>query len=165
MKSFLLSILVISCVVSSSLRAEEDEFVDGGAHFGVVNGVVVGWGWWGIGVPTYGYSYYAYWNYVPYYASFAAISYSPSTGRHGVAWSAPSRWVAETNAYRYCGIGDCRTVAWVQGGCASLSRSSNASTIGWGISTNRLGAAQASRRGCTANGGVGCSELVWACSY
>lgn len=43
---------------------------------------------------------------------YAAIAFSPSTGRSGTSWNYNSQNEAETEAYYQCGIEDCDTVLW-----------------------------------------------------
>lgn len=43
---------------------------------------------------------------------YAAIAFSPSSGRSGTSWNYGSQGEAETEAYYQCGVNDCNTVVW-----------------------------------------------------
>lgn len=43
---------------------------------------------------------------------YAAIAFSPSTGKAGTAWNFATQGMAETEAYAQCGYDDCDTVVW-----------------------------------------------------
>ena len=43
---------------------------------------------------------------------FAAIAFSPTTGKSGTAWNFDAQNLAETEAYYQCGVDDCDTVLW-----------------------------------------------------
>ena len=43
---------------------------------------------------------------------FAAIAFSPATGKSGTAWNYETQSLAETEAFAQCGVDDCGTVLW-----------------------------------------------------
>lgn len=129
-----------------------------------------GWGWYpltAIGYyPAYGFSYYPYFGYLPYYATFGAIAYSPATGQTGWAWGSATRYAAEAGAIDYCAAPDCRSIVWVQGGCAAVATSANEGQLGWGYDSARYRARSRALRACRASGGnPGCHVKAWVCSY
>jgi len=170
MKKFLFGLLVLASLVGAKPTEAHPYFW----HTGV--GITyAGWGWYpvtgiGFGVwpyPYYGYSYYPYWNYQVYYASYGAISYSPSTGATGYSYGFATQAEAMANANGYCNRGDCRTVVWVQGGCAAVATSEDNSRLGWGYDNSRFAAQSRAIRGCKA--GIGsaakCAIRAWTCSW
>lgn len=54
---------------------------------------------------------------------FAAIAYSYTTGRWGVATNQPDPATAIRVAKYHCGVHDCDFTHWVQDKCVALSRS------------------------------------------
>jgi formylglycine-generating enzyme len=63
--------------------------------------------------------------------SFAAITYSPSTGEFHYAYNYGDRWSAEQAALNVCEAKDARIVCWVNEGFAALAVGDDKST--WGI--------------------------------
>lgn len=164
---FALALLGFSFSKSSTANAQPQYWH---SNYG---GVPVGWGWWGPGVilnwPLYGYTYWPYYQQ-PRYATFAAISYSKSTDRFGVAWGESTRSEAISDATGYCGEGDCQPVVWVQGGCAAVSSGEKGASLGWAFHTERWVADQyantACRRGSVgANPKILCKQRAWVCSF
>jgi hypothetical protein len=164
--------LAIALFASVSFRAEAN-VVWRPYHISFIhNGAVLGWGNWGWPVvntfPTYPYfgtSYWSYYNYQPYYASFGAIAYSKATGEVGIAWGNENRSIAERQAVNYCGEADCRTVVWVQGGCGSVTKSEASGQIGYAYATSKHLASSYAMRGCQRDGNDDCKQLAWVCSY
>lgn len=116
-----------------------------------------------------GYSYYSYYNYLPFYVSFAAISYSPSADVFGYAFNEGSRQNAVWSANRYCGVADCRPVVWVQGACAVVVTSASTGRLTWAYD-NTISRAEAwAVRSCENKGDgtrvTDCVARVWTCSY
>ena len=72
---------------------------------------------------------------------FAAIAYSPNTGRFGYAYGFGSLREAENDALRRCGAADARIVAWVQNGWVALALG-NSSAYGFAWSTRSLADAE-----------------------
>ena len=91
---------------------------------------------------------------------FAAIAYSPSTGRYGYATGCDSQGQAERRALRACATDDAEIEIWVEDGWAALAvdKDGNFAT-GW--STNSRGEAER-----IALGGVGKGKriLCWVAS-
>lgn len=80
---------------------------------------------------------------------FAAIAYSPCTGRYGYAFGQGCRAEADAEAVANCGAADARPVAWVENGWVALARSCNGPAISCGWSTRSLAEAKAiALRGC-----------------
>ena len=63
--------------------------------------------------------------------SFAAIAYSPATGKYGFVYDERSRSAAEKGAIEKCGAEDARIAAWVNRGFCALALGSDKSC--WGI--------------------------------
>lgn len=63
--------------------------------------------------------------------TYAAIAYSPSTGKYGYASNYGSRWAAETAALRNCAAKDAQIVTWVNNGFCALAVGDDVSA--WGI--------------------------------
>src|SRR4029077_6689525 len=84
----------------------------------------------------YGYTYYPYYGYLPYYATYGVIAYSPSTDTGGTAWGESTIEGAASAAIQNCGHADCKTVVWVQGGCAAFSTNIDGGAMGWAFSGN-----------------------------
>lgn len=142
-------------------------------HF-YVGGVNLGWGLFGWPVvvgpyryayPVYGYSYWPYFGYQTYYASFGAIAYSKSTGEVGMSWSQSTRKRAEEDAVTYCGKEDCKPVLWVQGGCAALTKSEKTSAMGYAYYPDKYEAQLYAMRACKRSKAEDCKQLAWVCSY
>ena len=88
---------------------------------------------------------------------FAAIAYSPQTGRYGYSSGAACLANAEAGAVANSGACDARVVVWVEDGWAAFARSPNGSAYGYGVSTRSLAEAEAiALRGCALNGCPGC---------
>src|SRR5579885_291466 len=66
--------------------------------------------------------------------TYAAIAYSPATGRIGYAYNAGSRLGAELAALRKCRADDARIVCWVNNGFCALAVSRDGSVWGTGWS-------------------------------
>lgn len=177
-RSIALAALLASLVTISFRSNEAAAQVGPVINRGIVAGTEVGWGYYPIvngywywdyyGYPVlnpYGYSYFAYWNYLPLYATFGAISYSPATERVGVAWGQYDQWGAMNAASGYCGVADCSPVVWVQGGCAAVAKSPGSDFVGWGYHAQRFVADDYALRACAANGVPGCRIGAWVCSY
>lgn len=136
------------------------------------NGPQFGWGayppWIGnpIFVP-YGYSYWGYFNYQPYYASFGAMSYSPSNDSFGLAWGLPTRTEALDDATAYCAKDDCKPAIWVQGGCAAIASGPNGTPMGGAYAIDRITAQTYAHQACRreSRGTVKCKLRAWICSF
>jgi hypothetical protein len=95
---------------------------------------------------------------------FAAIAYSPLTGRYGYASGATSLADAATNATVNCGATDAQVVAWVQNGWTAFARGADGRTFAYGVSTTSLaGAENMALRGVQRNGRPGV-VVAWAAS-
>jgi hypothetical protein len=147
-------------------------FHPGGHHWGYSGGypwVWGGWGWPNYSYYPYGYGYSFYNNYsTPYYATYAAISYSPSLDLVGYSVSSPTLWAAVQNANAYCGANDCRSVVWVRGGCAVFTTNNTDNRTGYAWSVNRWIAEQSAMNACTSgsvNNPKDCVQRAWACSF
>jgi serine/threonine-protein kinase len=66
--------------------------------------------------------------------TYAAIAYSPSTGKIGYGYNYGSRWAAQTAALRNCPVADARIVTWVSNGWCALALGDDKSTWGTGWS-------------------------------
>jgi hypothetical protein len=66
--------------------------------------------------------------------TYAAIAYSPSTGKWGYSYNYGSRWSAERAALSRCEGKDARIVAWVNNGFCALSLGDDKSAWGVGYS-------------------------------
>ncbi len=72
-------------------------------------------------------------------ATFAAIAYSQSTGKAGIAWSSPYRASAEQQALAACPAPDAKVVIWVQDGwCALAVGDRNGYATAWGPSSEQV---------------------------
>jgi hypothetical protein len=126
------------------------------------------WGWAYYGYPAwqpYGYSYWPYWGYAPRYASFGAISYSPSTERVGLAWGRGDGWSARAAANDFCAVSDCAPVVWVQGGCAAVVKGEGVDQLFWAYHTTKLGAKRYAMNACQNQGATNCELGAWVCSW
>ncbi len=134
----------------------------------IVGGV---WNWPGYspGWHPYGYTYYPYYNYQPYYSTFGAIAYSPSTGQYGFSYRAVNQSQAVQAAINYCGANDCSSVVWVQGGCAAAAvgkaTEDGDNNISWAYDTSRIRARNMALQACRNAGNAQCDLLAWTCSY
>jgi hypothetical protein len=63
--------------------------------------------------------------------TFAAIAYSPSTGKFGYAYNYGSRWDAQKAALKRCKAKDARIVTWVNNGFCALALGDDKSA--WGV--------------------------------
>ena len=63
--------------------------------------------------------------------SYAAIAYSPATGKYGYSYNLRSRAAAEKVALEKCGAEDARIVTWVNKGFIALALGSDKSC--WGV--------------------------------
>ena len=64
--------------------------------------------------------------------TYAAVAYSPSTGKFGYAWNWHSRFTAESVALSNCKASDAKIVGWVKGGWLVLAVSDdNAYGVGY----------------------------------
>lgn len=169
------SILVLSLyllVSGSALQASPAHGVHGHhghghpghVHRGFVGGIYFGYGFSPIWVTPYGYSYWPYFRFLPRYATYGAISVSPSTRKFGVAWGNRSRRSAFYEANGYCGEKDCKPAVWVQGGCAAIAASEKGKGFGWGVHTTRHQARTYAMRGCKKSGAEDCKAVAWVCS-
>ena len=68
--------------------------------------------------------------------SFAAIAYSPATGKYGLAYDCRNRKSAEKEALGKCGAVDARIVSWVNEGVCTLALGADKSCWGVGQSKN-----------------------------
>jgi len=94
---------------------------------------------------------------------FAAIAYSPVTGRLGYAFGFGCLQDAENDALRRCCAADARIVAWVQSGWVALAVGDNGA-YGFAWSTRSLADAQRSAlQNCAP---FGCNPYIaaWAAS-
>lgn len=66
--------------------------------------------------------------------SYAAIAYSPSTGKYGYAYNYGSRWAAEAAALAYCEAPDAEIVVWVNNGFCALALGDEPGVYGVGWS-------------------------------
>lgn len=53
--------------------------------------------------------------------TYAAVAYSPSTGKYGYGYNCGSRWAAERRALAECQAPDARVVGWVNAGWLVLA--------------------------------------------
>jgi hypothetical protein len=94
---------------------------------------------------------------------FAAIAYSPQTGRYGYAAGACLA-DAEAGAVANSRACDARVVVWVENGWSAFARSPDGAAYGCGVSTRSLAEAEAiALRGC-ARGGCPGRIVAWAAS-
>jgi uncharacterized protein DUF4189 len=64
--------------------------------------------------------------------TYAAIAYSPSTGKYGYAYNYGSRYAAERAALAHCPEADAEIVGWVKAGWLALAiGDDNAYGVGW----------------------------------
>ncbi len=94
---------------------------------------------------------------------FAAIAYSPLTGRYGYASGATSLLAAKAVAIANCGACDARVMVWVENGWAAFAVSPNGA-VGYGVSARSLAQAEAiALSGCALSGCPG-GIVAWAAS-
>jgi len=77
--------------------------------------------------------------------SFAAIAYSPDTGKYGYAYDRRSRSAAEDGAMRDCGADDARIACWINKGFCALALGNDKSCWGWAGHTGTAPIAMALR--------------------
>ena len=85
--------------------------------------------------------------------TYAAVAYSPATGKYGYAWNHRSRHLAERAALSKCPAADARVVGWVKGGWLVLAvGDNNAYGAGWeyGVGATNVDASKRARRQCLA---------------
>jgi hypothetical protein len=86
--------------------------------------------------------------------SYAAIAYSPATGKYGYSYNYRSRSAAESAALRNCPASDARIVCWVNNGFCSLALGNDRSSWGvgwsWGNGASTAEANANALRQCTA---------------
>lgn len=160
---------LMSLTLASQAHAHGFPRVWNGWH----GGYAVAWGlfapWPVIVVPyvPYGFSYLPYFNNNPYYSTFGAIAYSPSTGMFGNAWGQATQFLATNAAVSYCGHKDCQTVVWVQGGCAAVASGPNNTPMTWAYHPNRSVAEFYATRSCNKakDGDAVCQVRSWVCSF
>jgi hypothetical protein len=64
--------------------------------------------------------------------TYAAVAFSPSTGKYGYAWNYRSRSAAEQVALSQCKAADAKIVGWVKGGWLALAiGEENAYGVAW----------------------------------
>ncbi|MBI1862181.1 MAG: DUF4189 domain-containing protein [Deltaproteobacteria bacterium] len=140
------------------------------AHHYLHNNAWVGWGgfgWWGgpiVRVPVYGYSYTPVYYYPRYIPSYGALAFSMETGKYGFSNGAPYRRTAEETAIYQCGASDCRSIVWVQGGCAVIAYSQETKSIGWAYADSKYMAQRLAVRGC-AVGSRDCTPVAFTCAW
>jgi Domain of unknown function (DUF4189) len=173
-----LALLFAAAVAVPSARAED--FHGPYFHNGFVSGVPYGYGYvypgawpldYWVNPFVNGFSFYPsyVYDYDHDYSSFAAISYSGATNIFGYAFNAQSRYDAEIEANRRCGVADCRPVVWVQGGCAVVVTSASTRRLTWAYNSTVQGAQSWAQRMCANDGSphgvTDCVLRVWICSY
>lgn len=124
--------------------------------------------WWPGTYPVgFGYSFLPYYYYSPYYASVGAISYSVETDRVGLAWGHSTIESAAYASKKYCAEEDCRSVVWVQGGCAAIAVSEEQTRVAWGYADSKHAAQSYALKSCRigVQGEEQCSVRGWLCSY
>lgn len=155
--------LILISTSAFAVRSTVDEINVGADQ---TDGIYYNFGWWGwaggvvIGYPytPFGYVYY------PYYGHFGAIAYSQSTDRVGYSFGDNTQNSAESKALYSCGVEDCISVVWVQGGCAAVYTSTREQRLGWGYAATLSQARSAAVRGCRYGGKGGCVQKAWVCS-
>ena len=85
--------------------------------------------------------------------SFAAIAFSPQTGRWGVGDSLPGRGAAETEALGRCDARDAKVVVWVRNGYAALALGDARGAYGWGFANDPETACAIALRECAKHTG------------
>jgi len=139
----------------------------------VVGGVPLGYGAWGWGLgayypyyPNYFYGY-SYQNYYPsYIPSYGAIAFSASENKFGHAWGQSYRDDAALSAEQSCGASDCKSIVWVQGGCAAAATSAPDQRLGWAYARTKYQAIHGAMNACRSGGkGSKCEPRAWVCSF
>ena len=74
------------------------------------------------------------------YDPYAAIAYSPSTGRYGYSHGQSCRRRAECVARAHCKADDARTVVWCHGAWCALALGKDSQAYGYGWSSTAQGA-------------------------
>lgn len=131
------------------------------------NGSVIGYGvqTWPIWPPRqYGFGFDPY-QHLATPSTFGAIAYSPSTQKAGYSSGHRSRVAAFSAAEAFCGAPDCRTVVWVNSGCAAVSTSSETQSLGWAYAKTRDRAIHFANYACRQHGGLDCDMRAWVCSW
>ena len=196
-KMILLSMSLMGFVASSQkAEAVDVSAVPAIAHYGVAtslhsfnpiyhSGIRYGYGWYPHWSSVYhnpgfvypGYSYWRYYNYRPYYATYGAIAFSEKTRRVGYSWGRRSLRSAKIASVDFCGADDCKSVVWVQGGCAAIAISEAALSepieeggaanlsLSWGYATSKYKTRRYAMRACKQGAKVGCKIVAWTCSY
>lgn len=93
-------------------------------------------------------------------ADFAAIVYSPQTGRWAYAAGYKDLAACQNNALDRCGTIDARIPVWVENGWAALARTENGA-YGWAWSGNSRAEAEANA---LKNAGAGATIVCWVFS-
>ena len=70
------------------------------------------------------------------YDRYAAIAYSPSTGKYGYSFGSGSRCCAEQTAMRHCPMEDARIVAWSRNSWCVLALGDEVGKYGWAWATS-----------------------------
>jgi hypothetical protein len=112
-----------------------------------------------------GFSFFAYYNYQVRYSTYGAIAYSAKEDKFGWAWGSSDRSSASQAAQNYCTFDDCQPVAWVQGGCLTVTTSATNHSLNWAYSNTKSQARAASNRSCRDSGALDCVDRVFVCSY
>lgn len=76
--------------------------------------------------------------------TFAAIAYSPATGKYGIAYDRLSRDAAEQDALSNCGAEDARIVSWVNYGFCALALGLDKAY--WGVGWSKTDNTEAKQR-------------------
>lgn len=137
----------------------------GGYPFGYGYFNYFNWPW--IMNRNYGFAFYPFYNYNVYYSTYAVIAYSPSTGKVGWSWGGNYLESTASQAESQCGEKDCKSVVWVQGGCAAIAVSKKTNRLGWAYAYDKLHAKAGAVNSCR-SGAVGnaqCTPLAWVCSF
>ena len=138
---------------------------------GLWAGVPFGYGYFNYKVwplaSIFGFTYLPYHQNRPYYSRFGAVAYSVHTKNVGLAWNHNTLNEAVAQALSFCGVGDCRPVVWVQGGCAALAVNRVSTRIGWSYADSQLRATTGALRACHSgeNGSARCNIEAWICSF
>ena len=127
----------------------------------IINGIWY-WNHYGLPFPTWAGAGFGYHYIRP--LTFAALAYSPATGRYGSAWGSYDVESAAANAVGFCGAPDCQPTVWVANGCAAIAVGEENTALGWAYASSRYQANSAALRSCRRSGGLDCNILAWACS-
>lgn len=165
MNRLLFALLLVFATLGATLPTADAQ---AGLRRHVAVGTYFGWiPWYGTWNP-YGYSFWGYYNYLPRYAGYGALAYDAQTNAAGWSYGAGSRWAAERSAVGYCGTAGCRSVVWVQGGCAAISVSvgeEKVEALGWGMHPYKHGAIRRAQLACKRRSATPCKVRAWTCSY